>query len=144
VQGDDDPVDVIEVGSKVLKTGGVYHIKALGAYAMMSSTTRSFFLRTSPWKPNFKRSATRRRDLRNPEPNLPGPAPRTLPKKNPRPALLLPKKRKVKKTYLLRPKAPRNKIQRAKLLRLRGSENFYSCGKSNASFWPQRGFVIRL
>ncbi|KAK1642893.1 hypothetical protein QYE76_060698 [Lolium multiflorum] len=42
-----------------------------------------------PWKPNFKRSATRRRDLRNPEPNLPGPAPRTLPKRNPRPALQL-------------------------------------------------------
>lgn len=35
VQGDDDPVDVIEIGSKVLKTGGVYHIKALGAYAMI-------------------------------------------------------------------------------------------------------------
>ena len=28
-------VDVIEIGSKVLKTGGVYHIKALGAYAMI-------------------------------------------------------------------------------------------------------------
>ncbi|KAK1601004.1 hypothetical protein QYE76_018344 [Lolium multiflorum] len=24
----------------------------------------------------------------------------------------------------------------------KGSENFYSCGKDNASFWPQRGFVI--
>lgn len=35
VQGDDDPVDVIEIGSKALKTGGVYHIKALGAYAMI-------------------------------------------------------------------------------------------------------------
>jgi hypothetical protein len=67
-----------------------------------------------------------------------------LPKRNPRPALLPLKKKKVKKTCLLRPKAPRNKIQRARLLRLRGSENLYSCGKNNASFWPQRGFVIRL
>lgn len=34
-QGDDDPVDVVEIGSKGLKTGGVYRIKALGAYAMI-------------------------------------------------------------------------------------------------------------
>ncbi|KAK1632192.1 hypothetical protein QYE76_006507 [Lolium multiflorum] len=61
---------------------------------------------------------------------------------NPRPALLPLKK--VMKTCLLRPKAPRNRIQKARLLRLRGNENFYSCGKNNASFWLQRGFVIRL
>ncbi|KAK1619467.1 hypothetical protein QYE76_024984 [Lolium multiflorum] len=32
-----------------------------------NSTTRWFFLRTSPLKPNFKKSATRKPDLRNPE-----------------------------------------------------------------------------
>lgn len=34
-QGDDDPVDVVEIGSKVLKMGGVYRVKALGTYAMI-------------------------------------------------------------------------------------------------------------
>lgn len=28
-------MDVVEIGSKTLKTGGVYSVKALGAYAMI-------------------------------------------------------------------------------------------------------------
>lgn len=35
LQGDNDPVDVVEIGSKQLKTGGVYAVKPLGAYAMI-------------------------------------------------------------------------------------------------------------
>ena len=34
-QGDNDPVDVVEVGVKQLRTGGVYRVKSLGAYAMI-------------------------------------------------------------------------------------------------------------
>ena len=34
-QGDNDPVDVVEIGTKQLRTGGVYAVKALGAYAMI-------------------------------------------------------------------------------------------------------------
>lgn len=34
-QGDNDPVDVVEIGSEQLKTGGVYKVKVLGAYAMI-------------------------------------------------------------------------------------------------------------
>ena len=35
LQGDNDPVDVVEIGSAQLQTGGVYRVKALGAYAMV-------------------------------------------------------------------------------------------------------------
>ena len=35
LQGDNDPVDVVEIGSTQLKTGGVYKVKAIGAYAMI-------------------------------------------------------------------------------------------------------------
>lgn len=35
MQGDNDPVDVVEIGSEQLKTGGVYKVKVLGAYAMI-------------------------------------------------------------------------------------------------------------
>lgn len=34
-KGDSDPLDVIEIGSKTLTTGGVYSVKALGSYAMI-------------------------------------------------------------------------------------------------------------
>ena len=34
-QGDNDPVDVVEIGSQQLETGGIYRVKALGAYAMV-------------------------------------------------------------------------------------------------------------
>ncbi|KAK4523395.1 hypothetical protein GAYE_PCTG52G1290 [Galdieria yellowstonensis] len=33
--GDNDPLDVLEVGSEVLKTGGVYQVKPLGALALI-------------------------------------------------------------------------------------------------------------
>lgn len=35
MQGDSDPLDVVEIGSKTLTTGGVYAVKALGSYAMI-------------------------------------------------------------------------------------------------------------
>ena len=35
MQGDNDPVDVVEIGSTQLQTGGVYKVKAIGAYAMI-------------------------------------------------------------------------------------------------------------
>ncbi|KAI8477025.1 MAG: inorganic pyrophosphatase precursor [Monoraphidium minutum] len=35
VAGDNDPVDVVEIGSTQLKMGGVYRVKPLGVYAMI-------------------------------------------------------------------------------------------------------------
>jgi inorganic pyrophosphatase len=35
VRGDNDPVDVVELGSTPLKMGGVYKVKVLGVYAMI-------------------------------------------------------------------------------------------------------------
>jgi inorganic pyrophosphatase len=35
VQGDNDPVDVVEIGSAQLESGKVYKVKILGAYAMI-------------------------------------------------------------------------------------------------------------
>jgi len=35
VAGDNDPVDVVEIGSEQLKMGGVYRVKPLGVYAMI-------------------------------------------------------------------------------------------------------------
>lgn len=35
LQGDNDPVDVVEIGSSALKMGGVYRVKPLGVYAMI-------------------------------------------------------------------------------------------------------------
>lgn len=34
-QGDNDPVDVVEIGSAAGKRGGVYKVKPLGVYAMI-------------------------------------------------------------------------------------------------------------
>lgn len=34
-QGDNDPVDVVEIGSRTLEQGGVYPVKPLGVYAMI-------------------------------------------------------------------------------------------------------------
>ena len=34
-QGDNDPVDVVEIGSRALEPGGVYPVKPLGVYAMI-------------------------------------------------------------------------------------------------------------
>lgn len=35
LQGDNDPVDVVEIGSAAGRMGGVYKIKPLGVYAMI-------------------------------------------------------------------------------------------------------------
>ena len=35
VQGDNDPVDVVEIGSEVLKTGSVHPVKPLAILAMI-------------------------------------------------------------------------------------------------------------
>jgi len=35
LQGDNDPVDVVEIGSAALEMGGVYKVKPLGVYAMV-------------------------------------------------------------------------------------------------------------
>ncbi len=35
MQGDNDPVDVVEIGGDALATAGVYSVKVLGAYAMI-------------------------------------------------------------------------------------------------------------
>ncbi|KAK9789233.1 hypothetical protein WJX73_007750 [Symbiochloris irregularis] len=35
ITGDNDPVDVVEIGSTQLASGGVYSVKAVGAYAMV-------------------------------------------------------------------------------------------------------------
>jgi len=37
VKGDNDPVDVVEIGSQVHTSGGVYKVKPLGVYAMIDS-----------------------------------------------------------------------------------------------------------
>lgn len=37
IQGDNDPVDVVEIGSKQHKCGGVYKVKPLGVLAMIDS-----------------------------------------------------------------------------------------------------------
>ena len=34
-QGDNDPVDVVEIGSEQLAMGGVYQVKPLAVYAMI-------------------------------------------------------------------------------------------------------------
>ncbi len=34
-QGDNDPVDVVEIGSNTLEQGGVYRVKVLGVFAMI-------------------------------------------------------------------------------------------------------------
>ena len=35
MQGDNDPVDVVEIGSAVGEMGGIYKVKPLGVYAMV-------------------------------------------------------------------------------------------------------------
>lgn len=35
LQGDNDPVDVVEIGGVQCESGGIYPVKALGAYAMV-------------------------------------------------------------------------------------------------------------
>ena len=35
MQGDNDPVDVVEIGTTQCQQGGVYKVKPLGAYAMI-------------------------------------------------------------------------------------------------------------
>ena len=35
VQGDNDPTDVVEIGSRQLKRGGVYSFKPLGVFALI-------------------------------------------------------------------------------------------------------------
>ena len=35
VKGDNDPVDVVEIGGDALAMAGVYSVKVLGAYAMI-------------------------------------------------------------------------------------------------------------
>lgn len=35
LQGDNDPVDVVEIGDAQLRMGGVYRVKPLGVYAMI-------------------------------------------------------------------------------------------------------------
>lgn len=35
LQGDNDPVDVVEIGTTQCERGGVYKVKPLGAYAMI-------------------------------------------------------------------------------------------------------------
>lgn len=35
MQGDNDPVDVVEIGTVQCQQGGVYKVKPLGAYAMI-------------------------------------------------------------------------------------------------------------
>lgn len=35
LQGDNDPADVVEISGSPLESGGVYHVKFLGAYAMI-------------------------------------------------------------------------------------------------------------
>ncbi|KAK1646607.1 hypothetical protein QYE76_064412 [Lolium multiflorum] len=85
-----------------------------------------------------ERDAETRRNL---EPSLPGPAPRMLPKRNPRPALQPPEKMKrAMKMCRLRPRAPKEKIQRAMLLRPRRSENVYVLrDKTMHHFGPSEG-----
>lgn len=35
MQGDNDPVDVVEIGSAPCEMGGIYTVKPLGVYAML-------------------------------------------------------------------------------------------------------------
>ncbi|KAK1660619.1 hypothetical protein QYE76_048778 [Lolium multiflorum] len=69
---------------------------------------------------------------------LPGPAPRMLPKRNPRTALRL-RRKKVTRTCRLRQRMPRKVTQRARLLLLRGSENFLPAEKTMHHFGPSEG-----
>jgi inorganic pyrophosphatase len=50
-QGDNDPVDVVEIGSRTLEQGGVYPVKPLGVFAMIDDGELD-------WKvlPTFRRS----------------------------------------------------------------------------------------
>jgi inorganic pyrophosphatase len=45
-QGDNDPVDVVEIGSSQLKMGGVYRVKPLGVYAMIDDGELDWKVRT--------------------------------------------------------------------------------------------------
>ncbi|KAK1631677.1 hypothetical protein QYE76_005992 [Lolium multiflorum] len=101
-----------------------------GGSVTKNSTTRWFSQQTSPLKMNFKKSATRKPDLRNPELSLPGPAPRMLPKRNPSPALQLPKKKKrVRKMYRLRLRTPRERSRGQCFSVQGGVKTFMSCGR---------------
>ncbi|KAK1694101.1 hypothetical protein QYE76_010798 [Lolium multiflorum] len=93
-----------------------------------------------PLEDELQKSATRKPVLRIRDP-LPGPAPRMLPKRNPRPALQPPKKMKrAMKMCRLRLRAPKEKIQRAMLLRPRRSENVYVLrDKTMHHFGPSEG-----
>ncbi|KAK1645711.1 hypothetical protein QYE76_063516 [Lolium multiflorum] len=96
---------------------------------------------TSPWKPNFE-GARRGRDcgIRNPIylDQLQGRSPRGTQDQR----CSFEEEEESDEDVSSPAEDAKEKIQRARLLRLRGSENFYSCGRNNASFWPQRGFVI--
>ena len=35
LQGDNDPVDVVEIGGRPMPSGAVFHVKFLGAFAMI-------------------------------------------------------------------------------------------------------------
>ena len=41
MQGDNDPVDVVEIGGKALATGGVYQVKPLAILAMIGEHVAS-------------------------------------------------------------------------------------------------------
>lgn len=45
-QGDNDPVDVVEIGSSTHRSGGVYKIKPLGVYAMIDDGELDWKVRT--------------------------------------------------------------------------------------------------
>ncbi len=51
MQGDNDPVDVVEIGSRQLEQGGVYPVKPLGVYAMIDDGELD-------WKARFPKPLT--------------------------------------------------------------------------------------
>ena len=51
MQGDNDPVDVVEIGSKALETGGVYQVKPLAILAMIGTLTLLSFCSCMPKVP---------------------------------------------------------------------------------------------
>ena len=51
MQGDNDPVDVVEIGSRQLEQGGVYPVKPLGVYAMIDDGELDWKARLPPPPP---------------------------------------------------------------------------------------------
>jgi inorganic pyrophosphatase len=60
VSGDNDPVDVVEIGSAALAMGSVTPVKPVGVYAMIDDGELDWTLTTSPTSKSTSRASSRR------------------------------------------------------------------------------------